>query len=145
LKKILLEMPASWEQDQHDFMNRSRRLFRCLHIKPLVNAVPSPSILHLAPFLITDGHEVTCLEGLFCTFEEMVSKLAGMAPDLVGITITSVDLEKSRGMITERKKRLPAIRIVVGGIHPTLWLERCFEECPAIDFLAFDESEFTMR
>jgi radical SAM superfamily enzyme YgiQ (UPF0313 family) len=145
LKIILLTMPASWEQDQHDFMNRRRRLFRWLHIKPLVNVVPSPSLLYLAPFLIQDGHEVVYLEGLFYTFEEMVAKLAGESPGLVGITITSVDWEKSRWMITELKKRLPAIRVVVGGIHPSLWLERCFEECPAIDYLAYGEGEFTMR
>ncbi len=145
LKIVLLTMPASWEQDQHDFMNRRRRLFGWLHIKPLVNVVPSPSLLYLAPFLMQDGHEVVYLEGLFNPFERMVEKLGAISPDLVGITITSVDWEVSRWMIAELKKRLPSVRIVVGGIHPTLWMERCFEECPAIDFLIYGEGEHTMR
>ena len=60
-----MTMLAIWEQDQHDFMNTRRFPFKWLKIKPLVNVVPSPSLLYLAPFLMEDGHEVTYLEGLF--------------------------------------------------------------------------------
>ncbi len=140
-----MTMPASWEQDQHDFMNRRRRLFRWLHIRPLVNVVPSPSLLYLAPGLIDDGHEVTYLEGLFHGFEGICSEIAAISPDLVGITITSVDWEVSRWMIPELRRRFPGLRMAVGGIHPTLWLERCFEECPEIDYLVYGEGEQTIR
>ncbi len=145
MKIVLMTMPASWEQDQHDFMNRRSGLFRWLHIKPLVNVVPSPSLLYLAPFLIEDGHEVTYLEGLFLTFESMTERLRTLSPDLVGITMTSLDWEISRWMIMDLKKLFPGIHLVVGGIHPTLWMERCMEECPAIDYLVYGEGEYTMR
>lgn len=54
MRIVLLTMPASWEQDQHDFMNRRAALFRWLRIKPLVNVVPSPSLgMHSCAFMAT--------------------------------------------------------------------------------------------
>lgn len=145
MKIVLLTMPASWEQDQHDFMNRRNFLFRWLRIKPLVNVVPSPSLLYLAPFLLEDGHDVTYLEGLFYSFEQILEKLREKNPDFIGITLTSVDWENSHWMIDELKKTFPETKIVIGGIHPTLWLERCFNECEGIDIIVYGEGEFTMR
>lgn len=145
MKIVLLTMPAVWEQDQHDFMNRRSPLFRWLRIKPLVNVVPSPSLLYLAPFLIEDGHEVVYLEGLFHSLEGVIDELARISPDVLGMTITSVDWENSRWMINELKERFPDTVMVGGGIHPTLWLERCFEECSGLDITVIGEGEHTMR
>ncbi len=145
MKIVLLTMPASWEQDQHDFMNQRISPFRWLRIKPLVNVVPSPSLLYLAPFVIEDGHEVVYLEGLFHTFENALRKLRDMNPDLVGVTITSVDWENSRWMLNELKREFPRTIFVAGGIHPTLWGARCLEECDGIDYIVFGEGEHTFR
>ena len=145
MKIVLLTMPASWEQDQHDFMNERIPLFKWLHIKPLVNVVSSPSLLYLAPFMLEDGHDVHYLEGLFFTFEDVVEKLSVLKPDVIGVTLTSVDWENSRWMISEMKKRFPGATVVVGGIHPTLWQERCIDECDGIDYVVKGEGEYTMR
>ena len=145
MKIVLMTMPTVWEQDQHDFMNRRRGLFRWLRIKPLVNVVPSPSLLYLAPWLLEDGHEVHYLEGLFYSLEEVIGRLGEISPDIIGITLTSVDWENSRWMITELKKTFPGCLVAAGGIHPTLWLERCFEECPGLDLIVYGEGEETMR
>ena len=138
-------MPAVWEQDQHDFMNVRRFPFKWLKIKPLVNVVPSPSLLYLAPFMKEDGHEVTYLEGLFYSLDEAIEKISEINPGIIGITLTSVDWENSRWMLNKLKKRFPEILIVAGGIHPTLWKEKCFEECSGIDIIAIGEGEYTMR
>lgn len=138
-------MPAVWEQDQHDFMNTRRLPFKWLKIKPLVNVVPSPSLLYLAPFLKEDGHEVTYMEGLFYSLEKMVEKLTEIDPAIIGITLTSVDWENSRWMLNELKKNFPDKLIVAGGIHPTLWKEKCFDECSGIDVIVIGEGEHTMR
>ncbi len=76
-------MPAVWEQDQHDFMNVRRFPFKWLKIKPLVNVVPSPSLLYLSPFLIEDGHEVTYMEGLFYSLEKMIAKISEINPEII--------------------------------------------------------------
>lgn len=145
MKVVLLTMPACWEQDQHDFMNQRIPLFKWLRIKPLVNVVPSPSLLYLAPFLLEDGHEVTYLEGLFHTFEKAMDELARLHPDVIGVTLTSVDWENSRWMISRMKKMFPDSVVVVGGIHPTLWQEKCFEQCDGIDYIVKGEGEHTLR
>lgn len=145
MRIVLLTMPATWEQDQHDFMNQRKSLFRWVKIKPLVNVVPSPSLLYLAPFVMEDGHEVVYLEGLFHTFEGVLERLGEKVPDVVGVTITSVDWENSRWMLEEVKKRFPKSFIVAGGIHPTLWGERCLDECPGIDCIVYGEGEHTFR
>lgn len=138
-------MPAVWEQDQHDFMNVRRFPFKWLSIKPLVNVVPSPSLLYLAPFLKEDGHEVIYMEGLFYSLEKMIDKLNEINPEIIGVTLTSVDWENSRWMLNKLKKSFPEILIVAGGIHPTLWKEKCFDECSGIDVLVIGEGEYTMR
>ncbi len=138
-------MPAVWEQDQHDFMNVRRFPFKWLSIKPLVNVVPSPSLLYLAPFLIEDGHEVTYMEGLFYSLEKMIAKLTEINPKIIGVTLTSVDWENSRWMLNELKKCFPEVLIVAGGIHPTLWKEKCFNECSGIDVIVIGEGEYTLR
>ncbi len=138
-------MPAVWEQDQHDFMNIRRFPFKWLKIKPLVNVVPSPSLLYLAPFLKEDGHEVTYMEGLFYSLEKMIDKITEISPEIIGVTLTSVDWENSRWMLNELKKCFPEILIVAGGIHPTLWKEKCFDECSGIDMIVIGEGEYTMR
>ncbi len=145
MKIVLLTMPAAWEQDQHDFMNQRISPFRWLKIKPLVNVVPSPSLLYLAPFVIADGHDVVYLEGLFHTFESMRKRLEELKPDMVGVTITSVDWENSRWMLIDLKKAFPNTVFVAGGIHPTLWGGRCLEECEGIDFIVYGEGEHTFR
>lgn len=138
-------MPAVWEQDQHDFMNIRRFPFKWLSIKPLVNVVPSPSLLYLAPFLKEDGHDVTYLEGLFYPLEKMIARINEIDPGIIGVTLTSVDWENSRWMLNELKKSFPEVLIVAGGIHPTLWKERCFDECSGIDVIVIGEGEYTMR
>ncbi len=145
MRIVLLTMPAAWEQDQHDFMNQRISPFRWLKIKPLVNVVPSPSLLYLAPFVIQDGHQVTYLEGLFHSFENARARLRELNPEIVGVTITSVDWENSRWMINEMKREFPAATFVAGGIHPTLWGERCLEECEGLDYIVYGEGEHTFR
>ncbi|MBN2586498.1 MAG: radical SAM protein [Candidatus Fermentibacteraceae bacterium] len=145
MRIVLMTMPALWEQDQHDFMNTRRFPFRWLKIRPLVNVVPSPSLLYLAPFLKEDGHEVHYLEGLFYTFEKTVSKIREIEPGIIGVTLTSVDWENSRWMLNELKEQFPGSLIVAGGIHPTLWKEKCFRESTGIDVLVIGEGEHTMR
>jgi len=145
LRIVLMTMPTVWEQDQHDFMNTRRFPFKWLKIKPLVNVVPSPSLLYLAPFLIEDGHEVTYLEGLFHSLEKTIDIIREIDPGIIGVTLTSVDWENSRWMLNDLKKTFPEVLIVAGGIHPTLWKEKCFEECSGIDVITIGEGEHTMR
>ncbi len=145
MRVLLLTVPAPWEQDQHGFMNVRRRGFRWLRIRPLVNVVPSPSLLYLVPYLKQDGHHVEYLEGLFSTQDDVMAAIARSGPQVVGMTVTSVDWRNARHLARLIKQRFPDVLLVAGGIHPTLWKERCFEECPELDVVVYGEGELTMR
>lgn len=126
-------------------MNRRIALFKWLKIKPLVNVVPSPSLLYLAPYLLEDGHEVVYQEGLFHTFEKAMEEMKALKPDIIGVTLTSVDWENNRWMISAIKKLFPDTIVVAGGIHPTLWQEKCFTQCDGIDYIVKGEGEHSFR
>ena len=145
MRILLLTVPAPLEQDQHRFMNIRRKGFKWLKIKPLVNVVPSPSLLYLVPYLKEDGHEVCYMEGLFSTFDAVHQTIADLQPHLIGMTVTSVDWRNTRTLAREIRKRFPQSLLVVGGIHPTLWMEQCFEECPELDIVVYGEGENTIR
>jgi radical SAM superfamily enzyme YgiQ (UPF0313 family) len=126
-------------------MNIRRKGFRWLKLRPLVNVVPSPSLLYLVPHLKRDGHEVAYLEGLFSTDDEVLSALTRWKPDVVGMTITSVDWRNAKRLAPRIKEALPEVTLVAGGIHPTLWKEQCFDECPQLDVVVYGEGELTTR
>lgn len=145
MRVLLMTVPAPWEQDQHQFMNIRKRAFRWLKIKPLVNVVPSPSLLYLVPHLKQDGHEVFYLEGLFHTPESTLAEVARLRPDVVGMTVTSVDWRNTRSLARRLKEAFPHVVLVAGGIHPTLWKEQCFVECPQLDVVVYGDGELTTR
>jgi len=145
MRILLLTVPAPLEQDQHRFMNIRRRGFEWLKLKPLVNVVPSPSLLYLVPYLKQDGHEVRYMEGLFSTFDAVYQTIAEFKPQMIGMTVTSVDWRNTKELVREIRERFPDLLLVVGGIHPTLWMEKCFEECPGLDIVVYGEGENTTR
>lgn len=145
MRVLLMTVPAPLEQDQHAFMNKRRRGFGWLKIRPLVNIVPSPSLLYLVPYLREDGHEVRYMEGLFSTPHEVLASISEYQPHLVGMTVTSVDWSNAKTLAKTIKMRFPDVMVAVGGIHPTLWKERCFDECGSLDIVVYGEGETTIR
>lgn len=145
MRILLMTVPAPWEQDQHRFMNVRRRGFRWLKIRPLVNVVPSPSLLYLVPYLKEDGHEVHYLEGLFSTPESVLRAVHDIRPDMIGMTVTSVDWRNTTHLARSLRGAFPDVTLVAGGIHPTLWKEKCFEDCPELDVIVYGDGEITTR
>lgn len=145
MRILLMTVPAPWEQDQHRFMNIRKRGFRWLKIRPLVNVVPSPSLLYLVPHLKKDGHEVHYLEGLFSTHDIVLETVRRIRPDVVGMTVTSVDWRNMKHLARSLREAFPGLILLAGGIHPTLWKEQCFEECPELDIVVYGDGELTTR
>ncbi len=145
MRVLLMTVPAPWEQDQHRFMNTRKKGFQWLKIRPLVNVVPSPSLLYLVPYLKEDGHEVHYLEGLFSTHETVLETVRRFRPHVVGMTVTSVDWRNTRHLARALRQAFPDLTLVAGGIHPSLWKEQCFEECPELDVVVYGDGELTTR
>ena len=100
-------------------------------------------LCHISSALKKEGHEVSLIDlrGLF-GWEELPALVRKINPDIVGITMMSMDFDaavKSARIIKETKDR---IKTIVGGIHPTL-MESELIDNPHIDYIFKGEAEIT--
>jgi anaerobic magnesium-protoporphyrin IX monomethyl ester cyclase len=82
--------------------------------------------------------DLRALEG----WEQFRSEIADRRPDVVGVTMMSVDYNPAMQCIDMVKEVDPKIVTVVGGPHPTLELEEVVEN-PNIDYIVTHEGEIT--
>ena len=99
---------------------------------------------YISAVLKEKGHEVTLvdLRQLF-GWEELPAVLRRLKPDIVGITVMSLDFDasvKSAGIV---KATDPGIKVIVGGIHPTI-MEHELLDNPDIDYVFKGEAEITL-
>jgi len=87
------------------------------------------------------GHEAEVLiENAESVFEH---RLAGISPDVVGITITSSDVGWMGETLPRIRRAVGEVFIVVGGIHPTIH-PQLLEEYEEIDAICRGEGEEAM-
>jgi radical SAM superfamily enzyme YgiQ (UPF0313 family) len=63
------------------------------------------------------------------------------APDLIGVSMTTLGYKATYGLMEDLARRLPGVRIVAGGHHVTVMRERVLQECAAVDFGVVGEGE----
>jgi len=68
-----------------------------------------------------------------------------VSPDLVGISMMTLNYRENYRFMGALKKILPGIKIVVGGPHVSTYRERIFTDCPDVDFAVLEEGEETFR
>ena len=78
------------------------------------------------------------------TFNDLKRKLLEFRPDLVGVSMITLDYQISYQMISDIKKILPQAKIVVGGHHVTILREQVLKECGDIDFGVDHDGEETI-
>lgn len=95
----------------------------------LSNEVRTLGVLNLATYLRHAGCEVTVL---YCisphgqvrlspkALDEFVSLLQPLAPDIVGISLTTIHARVAQQLTAHLKAALPSALMVWGGIHPTV-------------------------
>ncbi|MBU0604881.1 MAG: B12-binding domain-containing radical SAM protein [Candidatus Omnitrophica bacterium] len=98
---------------------------RFLFINPERLTQPPFGILYIAAVLEHNGHEVKVLEIPYMMDEEARNILAereisGYLPDAIGITFMTPQAEISKGLIGFIKSKFKDIKIIAGGVHPTL-------------------------
>lgn len=130
---------------------------KCLLISPpfdpnrITRRYPPVSLLYLAASLRKFGHASTIydLGVLPVTDEEELKELAFQSvrehrPELVGFTCSSPSFPLVRKSSAYIKEYFPDIKIVIGGMHPTLFPEEILENCPFIDYVAIGEGEHSL-
>jgi len=112
--------------------------------KPVSGQQPPFGLLFLSAQLKKNGHEVSLLDGYFHTYDRMLSKIKTDNPQIVGIGSMSYNWHKTIQLAKMIKAISPEIKIVVGGKHPTVWGEKCFDESQDIDVVVTGEAEETI-
>lgn len=118
---------------------------------------PPLGLCYLAAVLEKEGHQVKILERrllsgvrkrtpkhLAWVDEQTLRELAKFKPELVGITATTPLIMDAYAVASAIKSFDPAIKIIIGGPHPTAEPELCLQECPAIDVVCKGEGELTI-
>ena len=72
------------------------------------------------------------------------NKLSSFKPDLVGVSMITLEYKNTYQMISNTKQLLPNSKIVVGGHHVTILKEKVLEGCHDIDFGVVADGEKTI-
>ncbi len=110
---------------------------------------PPVSLLYLAANLRKFGHEPFISDlGVFTDANDqylngiVLQTISEHKPELVGFTcLISSAFPFIRKSAISIKESFPNIKIVIGGMHPTLFPKEILENCPAIDYIAIGEAD----
>ena len=101
-------------------------------------------LCHISSALKKEGHEVSLIDlrQLF-GWEELPGLVRKINPDIVGITMMSVDFDVAVKSAKIIKNTNSNIKVIVGGIHPTI-MESELIDNPHIDYIFKGEAEITL-
>ena len=113
------------------------------------------SILYLASYAQAQGEEIHFLDlntfkpwlqsteypGDIC-FKELYDAIVDIKPKLIGFScIISGMFLAAQKLSRFVKEHFPDIKIVIGGMHPTVFAYEILEHCPEIDYIILGEGE----
>ena len=106
--------------------------------------VPPFGLGYLADAVRRRGHEAAVVDALRDKLgeETLVSRLAGLKPDLVGVLLFSKDLRIVRSLLRAVREAVPGAKTCVGGPHPSAVPSETMEyfgDC--LDFAFIGEAE----
>lgn len=106
-------------------------------------ASPPMGLLYIASMLRQHGHDVVLADGSDLSLGGIIELIRASEAEVIGISAMTPLWPRSQRLAREIKQRFD-LPIVVGGPFPTVWRERCLEECDAIDYAVAGEAEHIM-
>jgi radical SAM superfamily enzyme YgiQ (UPF0313 family) len=101
-------------------------------------------LCHISSALKSRGHEVSLIDlRQLKDWAELPGLVKAIMPDIVGITMMSVDFDAAVRSARAIKKISSSIKIVVGGAHPTIMESELMGE-ESIDYIFKGEAEITL-
>lgn len=131
----------------NNYRESTMRFKRVLLISPpsssyLGAARPPQNLGYLAQALEDNAIEYDVLDmRLSSGMEQLFRKIDEFKPDLVGVSLVSLEYLRSYTLIREIKTAYPQVTMIAGGPHVTVTLEKVMEECPSIDYAFVHEGE----
>ena len=108
-------------------------------------ARPPQNLGYLARALLDQQIEYEILDmRLGYTTRHLEEKIQSFKPDLIGVTMVSLEYKRTYGLLAWIKNKFPEVKLVCGGPHLTVIQERVLEECPDMDFGVVHEGERTL-
>lgn len=106
---------------------------------------PPMGLLALATYLDKYGYKVSLIDASVDNLSllELIKKIKELNPDLVGISAMSVNIGQTFSLADEIKKYNSDIKVIVGGIHPTVMSEHTLSN-KNIDIAVVGEGELTV-
>lgn len=104
-------------------------------------------IAFIGTVLEKKGHEVKVFDFSFEDSKKILLKLEKIIisekPDIVGLSSMTANRTSSFKLASLTKKINPDIKVILGGVHPTIMYEQILKKIP-IDFIVIGEGEETM-
>ena len=106
---------------------------------------PHIGLGYLAQCLAENGIEYDVLDMNFgYKFKHLQRKIETFKPDLIGMSLLTLEYKKFYKLISTLKADNPSIKIVVGGPHVTIFKKQVMSDCAAVDYAVVYEGEETL-
>jgi len=100
---------------------------------------------YLAQTLLENGIEYDVMDmNLGYKYRHLQEKINDFNPDLIGMSLLSLEYKIFYDLLSRIKELNPKIKIVVGGPHLTIMKEQVLEDCSVIDYGVVREGEGTL-
>ena len=131
--RIALLMPSWLPED----------IFPTKTARSQVNYWQPLGVLYVAASLLEDGHDVRFFDGSFLGHDELMKRVRGYKPEMVGIYSNTPLWKKAKKTAAAVKSLDEDTYVVVGGPYPIAKGETALEECRSIDAAVTGEGERT--
>jgi len=100
-------------------------------------------LYNLATILIESGYDVTLENFALTPYSKAINKIVEISPDLLGISCNTMNRHIALTICKDVKEKLPSVKTILGGPHPTPLYEQILHFYPQVDFIAVGESEIS--
>ncbi len=106
---------------------------------------PHIGLGYIAEYLVQHGIEYDVLDmNLGYNVNQLQKKIDTFKPQLLGMSLLTLEYKKFYDLIAKIKAGNPGLRIVVGGPHVTIFKQKVMEACSAVDYGVVYEGEETL-
>ena len=142
-KTVLLISPAS------RMMNHYRPPLALMYISGYLNKMGVKTKIIdsiMEDKIVRDQDFLTNKKGFFRSIEDdIIQKVVSIDTDIVGITCYTPEVDEVERLANRIRQVKPSVKIVAGGIHPTLYPDDLLGPEADIDFVVFGEGEISLH
>ena len=131
---ILLVTPSQ----QSELKNRNLKIVRGL--------LPPLGIGYIAAVLENAGHVVKIIDAQVMGYDynDIIQCADAFGPDILGISVVTTVVSEAYELARNFKRKFSAVKVVLGGAHPTCFPEETMALGPEIDAAVIGEGEYIM-